>query len=146
MHSEGRYLLRSNLVADDPSRLWSLYMMLTQIEQAFKELKHELNIRPIYRQLDHRIKAHIFVGFMAYCLSVTLKRILKAKASGYTAKEVLEQLAVIQMVDVAVPTVSGPDRATSIHQARQAPRGGPPGVGNEASQSADGLHAGPRRG
>ena len=104
---EGRYLLRSNLVADDPAKLWSHYMVLTQVEQAFKELKNDLNIRPIYHQKDDRIEAHIFVAFLAYCLNVTLKNWLKSKAPGLTAKEVWEQMAEIQMVDVHLPTVDG---------------------------------------
>ncbi len=66
---EGQYLLRSNLRDDDPARLWQLYIQLTEVEQAFKELKGDLAIRPIYHQLDHRIEAHIFVAFIAYCRS-----------------------------------------------------------------------------
>ncbi len=62
---EGKYLLRSNLRDDDPARLWRLYMQLSEIEQAFKELKGDLAIRPIHHQLDHRIEAHIFVAFIA---------------------------------------------------------------------------------
>ena len=65
---EGKYLLRSNLTGDDPARLWCYYIQLTEVEQAFKELKGELAVRPIYHQTDARIEAHIFVAFMAYCL------------------------------------------------------------------------------
>ena len=67
---EGRYLLRSNMVAEDPATLWRLYMQLIEIEQAFKELKHDLAIRPIFHQREERIEAHIFVSFIAYCLLV----------------------------------------------------------------------------
>ena len=63
---EGHYLLRSNLTQSDPARLWHYYLQLTEIEQAFKELKGDLAIRPIYHQLDERIEAHIFVAFVAY--------------------------------------------------------------------------------
>ena len=65
---EGRYLLRSNLPNEDPATLWQYYIRLTEIEQAFKELKHDLAIRPIYHQTDKRIEAHIFIAFIAYCL------------------------------------------------------------------------------
>ena len=71
---EGRYLLRSNLPNEDPATLWQYYIRLTEIEQAFKELKHDLAIRPIYHQTDKRIEAHIFIAFIAYCLHVTLKQ------------------------------------------------------------------------
>ena len=70
---EGCYLLRINLSATDPAMFWPYYIQLTEIDQAFKELKGDLSIRPIYHQTDERIEAHIFVAFMAYCLQVTLK-------------------------------------------------------------------------
>ena len=104
---EGRYLLRTNLQDDDPARLWRLYIQLTEIEQAFKELKGDLAIRPIYHQLDHRIEAHIFVAFIAYCLQVTLKQRLRALAPGLTPRAVLEKLKAMQMVDVHLPTTDG---------------------------------------
>lgn len=79
---EGRYLLRCNLTSNDPVQLWTWYIPLTEIEQAFKELKGDLSIRPIYHQLERRIEAHIFVAFLAYCLQVTLKARLRPLAPG----------------------------------------------------------------
>jgi hypothetical protein len=104
---EGHYLLRSNLSGDDPAQLWRYYIQLTEIEQAFKELKGDLAIRPIYHQCDERIEAHIFVAFLAYCLQVTLKYRLKALAPGLTPRAVLEKFATLQMVDVHLPTTDG---------------------------------------
>lgn len=104
---EGTYLLRSNLKSEDPTKLWHYYMQLTQIEQAFKELKHDLNIRPVYHQKENRIEAHIFVAFVAYCLQVTLKQRLKPLAPGLTPRAVLDKMASIQMVDVHLPTTDG---------------------------------------
>ncbi len=104
---EGRYLLRSNLPHHDPAQLWRLYIQLTEIEQAFKELKGDLAIRPIHHQLDHRIEAHIFVAFMAYCLQVTLKQRLRALAPGLTPRAVFDKLKALQMIDVQLPTTDG---------------------------------------
>lgn len=104
---EGRYLLRTNLRDENPARLWQHYIQLTEIEQAFKELKGDLAIRPIYHQLDHRIEAHIFVAFVAYCLQVTLKQRLRALAPGLTPRAVVEKLKAMQMVDVHLPTTDG---------------------------------------
>ena len=104
---DGHYLLRSNLVAEDPAVLWERYIQLTQIEAAFRTMKSELGIRPIYHQLEHRVEAHILVAFLAYCLIVTLKNRLQALAPGLTPKAVLEKLAAIQMLDVWLPTTDG---------------------------------------
>jgi len=104
---EGRYLLRSNLSAQDPSRLWQFYVQLTQVEAAFKDLKDDLSLRPIFHQLEHRIEAHIFVAFLAYCLHVQLRSRLRVLAPGLTPRSMLEKFATIQMLDVHFPTTDG---------------------------------------
>jgi len=104
---EGRYLLRSNLSGDNPSLLWATYMQLTQIEEAFKNLKGDLLIRPIFHQLEHRIEAHIMVAFLAYCLHITLRHRLRVHAPGLTSRAVLEKFATITMLDAQFPTTDG---------------------------------------
>ena len=104
---EGRYLLRSNLTDEDPATLWQYYMQLTEIEQAFKELKHDLAIRPVFHQREARIEAHLFVSFIAYCLHVTLKNLARPHAPGLTPRAILETFATLQMVDVHLPTTDG---------------------------------------
>ena len=104
---EGRYLLRSNLCDKDPAVIWQLYMLLTQIEEAFRNLKGDLSVRPIYHQLDNRIEAHIFVAFLAYCLHVTLRHRLRKHAPGLTPRAAIEKLATIQMLDAYFPTTDG---------------------------------------
>jgi len=104
---EGRYLLRSNLNRNEPDKLWEYYLQLTEIEQAFKELKGDLAIRPIHHQLQHRIESHIFISFLAYCLQVTLKARLKSLARGLSPRSVLEKFAAVQMLDVHLPTTDG---------------------------------------
>jgi transposase len=104
---EGRYLLRTNLCDRDPAHLWQFYIQLVEVEAAFKNLKDDLQLRPIYHQLEHRIQAHIFVAFLAYCLHVTLRAQLKPLAPGLTPRAVLDKLAAIQMLDVHFPTTDG---------------------------------------
>jgi hypothetical protein len=88
----------------DPAVLWTRYIQLTQIEAAFRSLKSDLGLRPIYHRLDRRVEAHIFVAFLAYCLQVTLKNRLQIHAPGLSPTAVLEKLAEIQMIDVWIPT------------------------------------------
>jgi transposase len=101
---EGRYLLRTNLTEHDPAKLWTYYLQLAAVEEAFKNLKGDLAIRPIFHQLEPRIEAHIFIAFLAYCLHVTLRRRLYALAPGLTPRSVLGKFAAVQMIDVHVPT------------------------------------------
>jgi transposase len=104
---EGRYLLRTNLRGQDPAKLWQFYMQLVEIEAAFRNLKDDLGLRPIHHQLEHRIEAHIFVAFIAYCLHVTLRARLKSLAGGITSRAVIDKLAAVQMLDVHFPTTDG---------------------------------------
>ena len=104
---EGRYLLRTNLTDDDPAKLWRYYVQLVAVEEAFKTLKGDLAIRPVFHHDEKRIEAHIFVAFLAYCLQITLTRRLHALAPGLTARSVLQKFAAVQMIDVHLPTTDG---------------------------------------
>jgi len=104
---EGRYLLRSNLTGRDPGQLWQFYVQLVAVEEAFKNLKDDLNLRPVFHQKQRRVEAHIFVAFLAYCLHVTLRGRLRPLAPGLTPRSVLEKFAAIQMIDVHFPTTDG---------------------------------------
>ena len=121
---EGRYLLRSNLTGESASGLWEKYLTLIQVEQAFKELKTDLSIRPVHHSKDLRVEAHIFICFLAYCLQVTLKNLARGYAPGLTPRAILEKLQGIQMIDLYLPTTDNrtvlltrytePDRDTQL--------------------------------
>jgi hypothetical protein len=104
---EGRYLLRTNLTNQDPAVLWQYYVQLVAVEEAFKNLKGDLAIRPIFHKDEQRIEAHIFVAFLAYALQITLTRRLHALAPGLTARSALEKFAAVQMINVHLPTTDG---------------------------------------
>jgi len=112
---DGRYLLRAHIPwADWPKdmdrqgpTLWAWYMQMVQVEEAFRTLKSDLDLRPIGHQLEDRVEAHILVAFLGYCLSVTLRAQLRRAAQGLTPREALASLSAIQMVDVEIPTTDG---------------------------------------
>jgi len=112
---EGRYLLRSNLTATDPAQLWAYYLQLVEVEAAFKTLKDELAVRPIYHQRPGRIEAHLFVAFLAYCLHVTLRAQLRPHAPGLTVQQVLDKFAAMQLLDVHFPTTDGRELIFTRH-------------------------------
>jgi hypothetical protein len=112
---EGRYLLRTNLTETDPVKLWNYYLQLVQVEEAFRTLKSDLAIRPIFHQEERRIEAHVFLAFLAYCLYVTLGRQLHRLAPGLTARSALAKFAAVQMVDVHLPTTDGRELVLTRH-------------------------------
>jgi transposase len=104
---EGAYLLRTNLTADTAAELWKKYIQLTEVEAVFRTLKSELAIRPLFHQLEKRVKAHVLVAFLGYALLVTLKHLLKRSASQYSPAKVLQRLSQLHSVDIVLPTVDG---------------------------------------
>lgn len=93
-------MIPRNLSNYQRHRLWD-------IEEAFRNLKGDLAVRPVFHQLGERVEAHIFIAFLAYCLHVTLKRRLHSLAPGLTPRSVLEKFAAVQMIDLHVPTTDG---------------------------------------
>lgn len=104
---EGRYLLRTNLDAEDPELIWRCYMQLVLVEEAFRTLKGDLALRPVYHHNPERIEAHLFIAFLAYCLAITLRQQLRTVAAGLMPRVVFEKFATVQMLDVRVPTTDG---------------------------------------
>lgn len=104
---EGAYLLRTNLPPTDPKQLWKSYIQLTEAESAFRALKSELAVRPIYHQLEHRTKAHVLVAFLGYAMWVTLKHLLKAKHMPLSPAQALAAAANLHSADIVLPTTDG---------------------------------------
>jgi len=104
---EGAYLLRTNLQAKSAPELWMKYVQLTEVEAVFRALKSELLIRPLFHQLERRVKAHILVAFLGYALWVTLKHLLRRHHSQMTPAQALVMLATIQSADIVLPTTDG---------------------------------------
>jgi len=104
MLRDGMYLLRTNIAETAPDIVWQRYVLLTDVEAAFRCLKSDLAVRPVYHQLENRVEAHIFAAFLAYCLMVTLQQKLRYHAPGLTGRDVLDKLGAIVMIDVRIPT------------------------------------------
>ena len=107
IYRDGMYFLRTNQTGKEAVELWQQYMLQCNVEQAFKELKSDLGVRPVYHHKEERVEAHIFVAFLSYCLQATLRQKLRNSASGLTSQAVLETLSRIQMLDVSIPTQDG---------------------------------------
>lgn len=127
-HTEGAYLLRTNLRGESEAELWHMYMQLNDAEAAFRTLKQDLAIRPIHHQLQHRVEAHVLVCFLAYAMYRTLDRLAREHGLHLTARRVLSALSIIKSGDVILPLVDGrelrlrrvsrPDTATAELLAR----------------------------
>ena len=104
---EGAYLLRTNLKEEDPKTLWTKYTQLTEAEAAFRALKSELSIRPIFHQVERRVKAHILVAFLGYALWVTLKHLLKRSQSTLSPAHALALVSNLHSADIILPTTDG---------------------------------------
>jgi len=102
---DGLYLLRTNLPEEDPSKLWEQYIQLTEVEEAFRTLKSEVGLRPIYHRVEPRVEAHVMLAFMGYAMWVCLKWKLKALATSLSPRQMIELFRSIQLVEVWFDTV-----------------------------------------
>lgn len=127
---EGAYLLRTNLEGETAEELWAKYIQLTEAEAAFRALKSEVAIRPLFHQIEPRVKAHILVAFLGYALWVTLKHLLRRNHSDLSPARALALLSTLQSADIVLPTTDGrelrlrritepsPDQKQLLHQLR----------------------------
>ena len=113
-HSEGSYVLRTNVTDWTPESLWQTYVQLTEAEAAFRIHKSELGLRPIWHQKAERVQAHILVCFLGYVLWKTLEQWQKRADLGQSPRTILDELARIQSSDVVLPLADGSGRELRI--------------------------------
>jgi len=113
-HSEGCYVLRTNVTDWDAETLWRTYVQLTETEAAFRIHKSELSIRPIWHQKEDRVRAHILVCFLAYVLWKTLEQWQSRAGLGNSPRTILDELGRIQSTDVVLPLAEDPARKLRI--------------------------------
>lgn len=109
-HSEGCYVLRTNVTDWPPDELWKTYIQLTEAEAAFRIHKTELSLRPIWHQRADRVQAHILVCFLAYVLWKTLAQWQKRAGLGNSPRTLLDQIGSIQSADIILPIAATPER------------------------------------
>ena len=109
-HSEGCYILRTNVHDWSAEDLWRTYIQLTDAEAAFRIHKTELSLRPIWHQRADRVQAHILVCFLAYVMWKTLEQWQKRAGLGNSPRTILDELGAIQSADVILPTATLPSR------------------------------------
>jgi hypothetical protein len=109
-HSEGCYVLRTNIRDWSPEALWQTYVQLTEAEAAFRIHKSELGLRPIWHQRADRVQAHILVCFLAYVLWKTLAQWQQRAGLGTNPRVLLDELRTIQSTDVVLPLADAPER------------------------------------
>jgi len=113
-HSEGCYVLRTNITDWDAETLWRMYVQLTEAEAAFRIQKSELSLRPIWHQKTERVQAHILVCFLAYVLWKTLEQWQSRAGLGNSPRTILDELGRIQSTDVVLPLADDPARKLRI--------------------------------
>jgi transposase len=123
---QGVYLLRTTVPALAADDLWHMYMLLTRVEAAFRNLKTDLSIRPIYHHKENRGDAHVLFSVLAYALSVTIQ--LRYRQHGtdqnLTTPALLETLQAVQLAELSYQTSDGSrlcfERASVPSAAQQA--------------------------
>ena len=93
--------------------VWRLYTTLTKIEAAFRALKTDLGVRPVYHQLADRTKGHLFISVLAYHLLVSIEYQLREQGDHRNWSTIKEQLSTHQRTTVLIT-----DEYDQIHHIR----------------------------
>jgi transposase len=104
---QGVYLLRSTDSALSAADLWHTYMLLTRVEAAFRQLKTDLNIRPIFHRKENRGDAHVLFSVLAYALSITIQLRHRSQGGTLTTAALLEALQPLALAELSYRTSDG---------------------------------------
>jgi len=113
-HTEGVYILRTNIAEWTDEQLWATYIQLTEAEAAFRVHKSDLAMRPIWHHKADRIKAHILVCFIAYAMWKTLQQWQSRAGLGHSPRTILTEFSRIQAADIVLPLAEDPRRELRI--------------------------------
>lgn len=104
---DGTYLLKTDRKDLDTEEAWRIYILLTRVEDAFRDLKSPLRERPIFHQLKNRVQTHIFVCVLAYHLLISIETSFQRKQLPTSWATLRNQLSTHQVVTVVLPTAEG---------------------------------------
>jgi transposase len=105
---DGNYLLKTNRSELQPHEIWHLYMTLTRMEQAFRDLKTHLGLRPVYHQQERRVDGHIFLSIQAYHLLHAIEYTLQQHGDCSRWATIKRLVSTHRYSTIQLPTVTGP--------------------------------------
>jgi transposase len=105
---EGNYLLKTNRSDLQNQQIWHFYMMLTRMEQAFRDLKTHLGLRPVYHQKEIRVDGHIFISILAYHLLHSIEYTLRQQGCHSRWATIKRLVSTHRYSTIQLPTVAGP--------------------------------------
>jgi transposase len=104
---DGAYLLKTDRKDLTAEEAWRLYVLLTRVEDAFRDMKSPLSERPIFHQLEHRVETHIFLCVLAYHLLIAIEKSFLDQGIHTSWATLREQLSTHQVVTAVLPTTDG---------------------------------------
>jgi len=104
---DGGYLLKTDRPDLSDEEIWRLYILLTRVEDAFRDMKSPLLERPIFHHLKHRVQTHIFLCVLAYHLLVAIEKRFLDQGVHTSWATLREQLSTHQVVTVVLPATNG---------------------------------------
>lgn len=105
--SDGNYLLKTNRKGLEQAEIWNLYVMLTRIENAFRDLKTYLGLRPNYHQKEQRVDGHIFISILAYHLLHSIEHTLRQKGDHSRWATIRRLVSTHNYSTIQLPTTKG---------------------------------------
>jgi transposase len=104
---DGAYLLKTDRKDLTAEEAWRLYVLLTRVEDAFRDMKSPLSQRPIFHHLQHRVETHIFLCVLAYHLLIAIEKSFLDQGIHTSWATLRQQLSTHQVVTAVLPTTDG---------------------------------------
>ena len=106
-HRSGFYCLRSNQLDFKEQKLFDIFNMLTDIEEAFRSMKSELGLRPIYHQKEHRADGHLFITVLAYHILHAIRFKLRQKGITHSWSTIRKELSTHERISTTIKREDG---------------------------------------
>ena len=104
---DGAYLLKTDRQDLGDEEIWRLYILLTRVEDAFRDMKSPLLERPIFHHLQHRVQTHIFLCVLAYHLLVAIEKRFLDQGIHTSWATLRAQLSTHQVQTIVLPATNG---------------------------------------
>jgi len=100
---DGTFLIRTNKEQYSNEKLLEIYKNLSKVENAFKIIKNDLDIRPMYHRKESRIKGHVYICVIAYFIIAAIEYISKKTNLNKSARKILRQLSKVNLLEISLP-------------------------------------------
>lgn len=117
---DGTFVIQTNHLDYEGDKLVKIYKNLNKVENAFRIIKNDLDIRPMYHRKEVRIKGHVYVCVLACFMMTAIEYIAQKKKINTSARKILRKLSKLGLIEIGLPNGETRYSTTTISEEQQA--------------------------